>query len=223
MQLPQIQADFLQPTRSQRTCKQSNPKQRVSGHTRTERGGLPSRCRRRGSSATRRARRRSSRASHYLLLPVTISPSLRRSHAPENPQAEDSLAEGLRPYEDEARRFSIMVPAAWEQRDKAGATALFASPERRGDTLGVVVNPVRVRSLRDFGDIDLVATRLLDAERRKTAIDAEMASWKFTGTYVDTVPHSGANIVDGMWIFRVKRPPGSPPVFKARYVARGFS
>ncbi|CAI7790466.1 unnamed protein product [Closterium sp. NIES-53] len=33
----------------------------------------------------------------------------------------------------------------------------------------------------------------------------------------------GANIVSGMWIFRVKRPPGSPPVFKARYVARGFS
>ncbi|CAI7872440.1 unnamed protein product [Closterium sp. NIES-53] len=26
-----------------------------------------------------------------------------------------------------------------------------------------------------------------------------------------------------MWIFRVKRPPGSPPVFKARYVDRGFS
>ncbi|CAI7870441.1 unnamed protein product [Closterium sp. NIES-54] len=26
-----------------------------------------------------------------------------------------------------------------------------------------------------------------------------------------------------MWIFRVKQPPGSPPVFKAPYVARGFS
>ncbi|CAI6012261.1 unnamed protein product [Closterium sp. NIES-65] len=26
-----------------------------------------------------------------------------------------------------------------------------------------------------------------------------------------------------MWIFRVKRLPGSPPIFKARYVARGFS
>ncbi|CAI7730119.1 unnamed protein product, partial [Closterium sp. NIES-54] len=38
-----------------------------------------------------------------------------------------------------------------------------------------------------------------------------------------TVPPSRANIVDGMWIFRVKRPPGSPPAFKARYVARGFS
>ncbi|CAI7787908.1 unnamed protein product [Closterium sp. NIES-54] len=43
------------------------------------------------------------------------------------------------------------------------------------------------------------------------------------GTYVDAVPPYGANIVDGMWIFRVKRPPGSLPVFKARYVLRGFS
>ncbi|CAI7859080.1 unnamed protein product [Closterium sp. NIES-53] len=55
------------------------------------------------------------------------------------------------------------------------------------------------------------------------AMDAEMASWKSTGTYVDEVPPPGANIVSGMWIFRVKRPPGSPPVFKAPYVARGFS
>ncbi|CAI7770081.1 unnamed protein product [Closterium sp. NIES-53] len=54
-------------------------------------------------------------------------------------------------------------------------------------------------------------------------MDAEMASWKSTSTYVDEVPPPGANIVSGMWIFRVKRPPGSPPVFKARYVARGLS
>ncbi|CAI7821648.1 unnamed protein product [Closterium sp. NIES-54] len=40
-----------------------------------------------------------------------------------------------------------------------------------------------------------------------------------TGTYVDEVPPSWANIVDDMWIFRVKRPPRSPPAFKARYVA----
>ncbi|CAI7861651.1 unnamed protein product [Closterium sp. NIES-54] len=46
------------------------------------------------------------------------------------------------------------------------------------------------------------------------AMDVEMASWKSTGTYVDAVPPSGANIVDGMWIFRVKQLPGSPPVFK---------
>ncbi|CAI7932107.1 unnamed protein product [Closterium sp. NIES-54] len=44
-----------------------------------------------------------------------------------------------------------------------------------------------------------------------------------TGTYVDEVPPPGANIVSGMWIFRVKWPPGSPRVFKACYVARGFN
>ncbi|CAI7885300.1 unnamed protein product [Closterium sp. NIES-54] len=57
----------------------------------------------------------------------------------------------------------------------------------------------------------------------QVAMDAEMASWKSTGTYVDEVPLPWANIVSGMWIFRVQRPPGSPPSFKARYVARGFS
>ncbi|CAI7900330.1 unnamed protein product [Closterium sp. NIES-53] len=57
----------------------------------------------------------------------------------------------------------------------------------------------------------------------QAAMDVEMASWKSTGTYVDEVPPPGANIVSGMWIFRVKRPPGSPLAFKARYVARGFS
>ncbi|CAI7894976.1 unnamed protein product, partial [Closterium sp. NIES-54] len=56
----------------------------------------------------------------------------------------------------------------------------------------------------------------------QAAMDAEMASWKSTGTYVDEVPPPGANIVSGMWITRVKQPPGYPPVFKARYVARGF-
>ncbi|CAI7798360.1 unnamed protein product, partial [Closterium sp. NIES-53] len=57
----------------------------------------------------------------------------------------------------------------------------------------------------------------------QTAMDTEMASWNSTGTYVDEVPLPAANIVDGMWIFIVKRLPGSPPAFKARYVARGFS
>ncbi|CAI7807518.1 unnamed protein product [Closterium sp. NIES-54] len=34
--------------------------------------------------------------------------------------------------------------------------------------------------------------------------------------------YAEAITVDGMWIFRVKRPPGSQPAFKARYIARGF-
>ncbi|CAI7902763.1 unnamed protein product, partial [Closterium sp. NIES-53] len=36
----------------------------------------------------------------------------------------------------------------------------------------------------------------------QAAMDAEMASWKSTGTYINEVPPPGANIVSGMWIFR---------------------
>ncbi|CAI7870188.1 unnamed protein product [Closterium sp. NIES-53] len=36
----------------------------------------------------------------------------------------------------------------------------------------------------------------------QAAMDAEMAFWKSTGIYVKDVPPPGANIVDGMWIFR---------------------
>ncbi|CAI7830766.1 unnamed protein product [Closterium sp. NIES-53] len=61
------------------------------------------------------------------------------------------------------------------------------------------------------------------ASQWRAAMDSEMASYRSTSTYVDEVPPLGANVVDGMWIFRVKRPPGSPPVFMGRYVARGFS
>ncbi|CAI7889653.1 unnamed protein product, partial [Closterium sp. NIES-54] len=57
----------------------------------------------------------------------------------------------------------------------------------------------------------------------QAAMDAEMASWKSTGTYVDEVTPPGVNIVNGMWIFKVKRLPGSPFAFKVRNVAQGFS
>ncbi|CAI7883599.1 unnamed protein product [Closterium sp. NIES-53] len=50
-----------------------------------------------------------------------------------------------------------------------------------------------------------------------------MASYRSTITYVDVVPPPGANVVSGMWLYKVKRLPGAPPVIKARYVARGFS
>ncbi|CAI7892239.1 unnamed protein product [Closterium sp. NIES-53] len=60
------------------------------------------------------------------------------------------------------------------------------------------------------------------ASQWRAPMDSEMASYRSTSTYVNEVPPFGANVVDGMWIFRVKRPPGSPPVFKARYEARGF-
>ncbi|CAI7817444.1 unnamed protein product [Closterium sp. NIES-54] len=53
--------------------------------------------------------------------------------------------------------------------------------------------------------------------------EAEMASYRSTGTYVDAILPPGANVVSGMWLYKVKRPPGAPPVFKAHYMAMGFS
>ncbi|CAI7781015.1 unnamed protein product [Closterium sp. NIES-53] len=54
------------------------------------------------------------------------------------------------------------------------------------------------------------------------AEEAEMSSYRSTGTYIDAVSPSGTNVVSGRWLYKVKRPRGSPPVFKACYVARGF-
>ncbi|CAI7880814.1 unnamed protein product [Closterium sp. NIES-54] len=62
------------------------------------------------------------------------------------------------------------------------------------------------------------------ASQWRAAMDSEMASYRSTGTYVDEVPPLGANVVDGMWIFRVKRPLGSPPPSSADptlFVRRG--
>ncbi|CAI7761338.1 unnamed protein product [Closterium sp. NIES-53] len=74
---------------------------------------------------------------------------------------------------------------------------------------------------------DFASTRRLDYTRVMAALPPYPLSVggeaRSTGTYVDAVPPPGANVVNGMWLFKMKRPPGSPPVFKARYVARGFN
>ncbi|CAI7931295.1 unnamed protein product, partial [Closterium sp. NIES-54] len=62
------------------------------------------------------------------------------------------------------------------------------------------------------------------ASQWRAAMDSEMASYRSTGIYVVKVPPLGANVVNGMWIFRVKRPPGSPPPSSADpslFVRRG--
>ncbi|CAI7824021.1 unnamed protein product [Closterium sp. NIES-53] len=75
----------------------------------------------------------------------------------------------------------------------------------------------------DFECLAIAAITGPYSSQWQTAMDAEMASWKSTDTYIGAVPPYGENIVNGMWIFRVKQPPGSPTVFKASYVARGFT
>ncbi|CAI7774430.1 unnamed protein product [Closterium sp. NIES-53] len=105
------------------------------------------------------------------------------------------------------------------------ASHLVSGTVRFPSTRVVPVFPLAVLEDRQFelgflaADVPHLCAMLLAPE----AEEAEMASYRSTGTYVDAVPPPGTNVVSGMWLYKVKRPPGSPPVFKACYVARGFS
>ncbi|URD78844.1 Lipase (class 3) [Musa troglodytarum] len=82
----------------------------------------------------------------------------------------------LEPYNDSAQGFTLLRPSSWIQVEKAGATALFE--EGKGsNSIGVVVNPVRLASLKDFGTPEFVADKLIRAERKKESTkDAELIS-----------------------------------------------
>lgn len=62
--------------------------------------------------------------------------------------------------------------------EKAGATALFQQEGKGSNNIGVVVNPVRLNSLTEFGTPQFVADRLLQAEKKKV----EMPEQCFLGT-----------------------------------------
>ncbi|CAI5968754.1 unnamed protein product [Closterium sp. NIES-64] len=70
--------------------------------------------------------------------------------------------------------------------------------------------------------VDFAARCRLDYAASLVAESASVCPPSVGAPTLTRFPPPGANIVSGMWIFRVKRPPGSPPVFNARYVASGF-
>ncbi|CAI7885844.1 unnamed protein product [Closterium sp. NIES-53] len=140
----------------------------------------------------------------------------------------------LRLHSDRGGEFSSARLGAFCRAQGIRQTfTLPASPQQNGIAerrIGMVMDVARTSMIHAAAPhflwpfaVQYAAHQLNLQPRVSSAMDAEMASWKSTGTYVDEVPPPGANIVSVMWIFRVKRPPGSPPVFKARYVARGFS
>ncbi|CAI7858247.1 unnamed protein product [Closterium sp. NIES-53] len=120
---------------------------------------------------------------------MTLRPSSVPLCVPLPAPPESSLPEVLDPESDRARAASPIV------------SRLFATADTDPSFESSAASAL-VAELLDFA----AACRLdyatpLVAESGP-AMDAEMASWKSTGTYVDEVPPPGANIVDGMWIFR---------------------
>lgn len=101
------------------------------------------------------------------LISVALLAALMASgHGNAGAQDEKSM-NSLERFVDEKEGFSLLKPSNWNKVDKAGATVLFEDPDVRSNNIGVVVNPVRISSLKDFGTSQDVANKLLQAERKK--------------------------------------------------------
>ncbi|CAI7862071.1 unnamed protein product [Closterium sp. NIES-53] len=141
---------------------------------------------------------------------MALRPSVVPLHVPLPPPPESSLPAVPDPESDLVHAASPTV------------SCLLASVLTDPSFKSVATSPL-VAKLEDFeclaAAVPCFTSMLLALEGDPDAPDIPIPR-----SYVEaiTVPPSRANIVDGMWIFRVKRPPGSPPAFKARYVARGF-
>ncbi|KAF7834124.1 psbP domain-containing protein 2, chloroplastic [Senna tora] len=73
----------------------------------------------------------------------------------------------LERYTDSKEGFTLLKPSSWTKIDKAGATVLFQEKDAGSNNIGVVVNPVRLASLEEFGTPQFVADKLIQAEKRK--------------------------------------------------------
>ncbi|XP_044469249.1 psbP domain-containing protein 2, chloroplastic [Mangifera indica] len=81
----------------------------------------------------------------------------------------------LERYTDSTEGFTFLRPSSWIKVDKAGATVLFQEANKGSNNVGVVVNPVRLSSLGEFGTPQFVAEKLIQAEKRKeSTIEAEL-------------------------------------------------
>nr|ADE76588.1 unknown [Picea sitchensis] len=95
-----------------------------------------------------------------------LAASMASAHDNAGAQDEKSMP-SLERFIDEKEGFTLLKPSDWNKVDKAGATVLFEDPDVRTNNIGVVVNPVRISSLKDFGTPQDVADKLLKAERKK--------------------------------------------------------
>lgn len=83
------------------------------------------------------------------------------------PENAGATATDLIRYVSTAQGYSLLRPASWEEKSKAGADVLFLDPQQKSSTLGVTVFPVTVPSLEKFGSIADVGEKLLGAEKAK--------------------------------------------------------
>ena len=73
----------------------------------------------------------------------------------------------LTSYSDASNNFRLTYPKDWTIEKKAGATALFKNPNVKYASIGVTVTPVRIDSLKEFGSLDDIGQKLVQAESQK--------------------------------------------------------
>lgn len=83
----------------------------------------------------------------------------------------------LERYTDSVEGFTLLKPSSWSKVDKAGATALFQDANKGSNNVGIVVIPVKITTLSQFGTPQFVADKLILAEKRKESTkEAEVVS-----------------------------------------------
>ncbi|KAL6885926.1 hypothetical protein ACP4OV_010187 [Aristida adscensionis] len=116
-------------------------------------------------------------------------------------------------YTDQDQGFTLLKPASWPKVEKAGATALFQQEGKGSNNIGVVVNPVRLSSLTEFGTPQFVADRLLQAEKKKESTkSAEVIS------VGERSGHSGVTVYEIEYTLDSTRG-GMKRIFSAAFVA----
>ncbi|CAI7743451.1 unnamed protein product [Closterium sp. NIES-53] len=151
---------------------------------------------------------------------MTLRPSSVPLPVPLPAHPESSLLEVLDSKSDRARTASPNVSRLLDSAvtdpsfESAAASALvaelleFASACRLDYASALVAESKSARPPSVGGECALGTDVFEDMQEEleclapAAAMDAEMASWKSTCTYVNEVPPPGANIIDGMWIFR---------------------
>ncbi|KAF9609768.1 hypothetical protein IFM89_018216 [Coptis chinensis] len=119
----------------------------------------------------------------------------------------------LKRYTDENEGFTLLIPSTWNKVDKAGATALFEEVNKGANNVGVVVTPVRLNTLGDFGSPQFVADKLIQAEKRKESTkDAEVIG------VAERSGHGGIQVYEFEYLLDSTRG-GMKRIFSAAFVA----
>ena len=63
--------------------------------------------------------------------------------------------------------YAIGYPTNFAVSSKAGADVLFKDEERRGVNIGITRLPVRISSVSEYGTVEEVGQKVLDAEKQK--------------------------------------------------------